>query len=140
MPGAELALGILSLLIAAAEHWDDCIRPFKRYRKFATEVDLFQQRLKVENTIFRNQCRILLENVTDDGAAAGQMLAEPSHPSWSDPEVAKELATHLAESRDACQTTIELIKARLENVQEESGSLGAIVAQDHKVRMIDFSQ
>ena len=135
MSGAEVVLGILPLLIAAAEHWDDCIRPFKRYRKFTTEVDRFQQHLKVQNTIFRNQCRILLENVTQDDAA-GQMLAEPNHPLWSDPEMERQLTSHLAESRDACHTTIELMTERLEDLHKESGKLGAIVAQDQDVRTI----
>lgn len=133
MSGAEVVLGILPLLIAAAEHWDDCLRPFKRYHKFATEVDRFQRHLKVQNTIFRNQCRILLENVTQDNSA-GQMLAEPHHPSWSDPEMERQLSTHLAESGDACHTTIELMTERLQDIQGESGALGAIIAQDQDVR------
>ena len=132
MSGPELILGILPLLISAAEHWDDCIRPFKRYRKFTTEVDRFQQRLKVQNVIFRNQCRILLENVVKDEGAE-QMLAEPKHPSWKDPEIEDRLAAHLAESRDACLATIELIEEKLGEVQEESQDLGAIVAQDQGV-------
>ena len=133
MSGAEVVLGTLPLLIAAAEHWDDCLRPFKRYRRFATEVHRFQQHLKIQKTIFRNQCRILLDNATQDDSA-GQMLGEPSHPSWSDPDIERQLAAYLAESRDACHTTVELIRGRLKDVYTESGELGVVVAQDQDVR------
>lgn len=135
MAGAEVVLGILPLLIAAAEHWDDCLRPFKRYRKFATEVHHFQQHLKIQRTIFRNQCRILLDNATQDDLA-GPMLKEPSHPSWSDPDIERQLATYLAESRDACHTAVQLIRERLDDVYTESGELGAVVAQDQDVRWV----
>ena len=133
MSGAEVVLGILPLLIAAAEHWSDCLRPFKRYRKFAAEVDRFQQHLALQHTIFQNQCRILLDNATQDDSA-GQMLKDSSHPSWLDPEVERQLDTHLAESRDTCHTIIELIKEKLGDVYRECGNLGAVVAQDHDVR------
>ena len=133
MSGAEVVLGILPLLIAAAEHWNDCLRPFNRYRKFATEVHIFQERFRIQNTIFRNQCRILLENATQDNSA-GQMLREPSHLSWSDPDIECQLAEYLAESRDACQIIIRLMKERLNDVYTESEELGAVVAHDQDVR------
>ena len=142
MSGPELILGILPLLISTAEHWDDCIRPFKRYRNFTTEVDRYQQHLKVQYTIFRNQCRILLENATHDHVAVQMALAERTHSLWSDSEIEQRLARHLAESNDACITTIELIEERLEGVQNESRDLGAVVAQDQEVittRLVDQS-
>ncbi|KAG7005327.1 hypothetical protein G7Y79_00020g048550 [Physcia stellaris] len=132
MSGAELVLAILPLLISAAEHWDDCIRPFKRYRRFAKEVDRFQQNLKVQYTIFRNQCRILLENVTQESTTVHDALSESNHPLWSDFEVEQQLEQYLAESRDACVAAIQLIEERLEKVQEESAGLGLIIAHDHE--------
>ena len=134
MSGAEIVLGILPLLLATAEHWDDCLRPFKRYRRFATEVDRFRQQLNVQHTIFRNQCRILLENVTEDDTAV-QMLAQWKHPLWSDSAMESELSKRLAESKGACAAAIELIAERLEGVLQESRDLESIVAaQDHLVK------
>ena len=134
MSGAEVVLGILPLLLSVAEHWDDCLRPFKRYRKFATEVDRFRQLLNVQHTIFRNQCRILLENVTEDNTAV-QMLAQWKHPLWSDSEIESELSKRLAESKDACVAAIKLIAERLEDVLKESRDLESVVAaQDHWVK------
>ena len=132
MSGAEVVLGILPLLIAAAEHWNGCLQTFKRYRKFATEVDLFQERLKIQKTVFRNQCRILLENATQDDSA-GQMLGEPSHLSSPNPIIECQLAEYLAESKDACQIITRLIRERLEDVHTESEELGIVVAHDRDV-------
>ena len=134
MSGAEVSLAIVPLLISAAEHWHSCVKPFKRFRKFSTEVDCFQERLKVQHTIFRNQCRILLENVIQDDDAPKQMLTEPGHPSWADPELERHLNCHLAESKDACLTIIRLMCERLQNVNQESHDLGEIVAQDKQVQ------
>ena len=134
MSGVEVVLGILPLLVSAAEHWDDCLRPFKRYRRFAAEVDRFRQHLNVQHTIFRNQCRILLENVTEDDTAV-QMLAQWRHPLWSDSETESQLSKRLAESKDACVEVIELITGILEDVLEESQDLESIVvAQDNLVK------
>lgn len=138
MSGAEVVLGILPLLVSAAEHWDDCLRPFKRYRSFAKEVDRFRQHLNVQHTIFRNQCRILLENVTEDDSAV-QMLAHWKHPLWSDSEIESQLSRRLAESKNACVAAIELIAERLEDVLKESRDLESIVvAQEHLVKTALF--
>lgn len=128
-------LGILPLVISAAEHYSECHQAFVRYRKFAAEVDRFQQHLKVQKTVFRNQCRILLGNVTAVAQqdAASSMLAERSHPLWADPETEKQLSDYLKDSQEACVTVIELIEARLKCVEKENNGFGAIVDAKHGV-------
>lgn len=98
MSGVEiavgLALGVLPLLISAAEHYDDCLRPFIRYKNFVKEADRFQNLLAIQKVIFKNQCRILLEEIIEHDVASS-MLNDPSganHPSWSDIELEKQLS------------------------------------------------
>jgi hypothetical protein len=89
MAGVEAAgfvLGVLPLMISAAEHYEDVFRPFKRYRKFATELDQYQQQLGTQKTIFRNECRLLLATLTNR-LTAKEMLREGKHPSWGDPDL-----------------------------------------------------
>ncbi len=109
--------------------YNECHQAFVRYRKFAAEADRFQQHLKVQKTVFRNQCRILLGNVTTvtQQDAASSMLGRRSHPLWADPETEQQVADYLKDSREACITVIELIEARLKCVERESHGLGAIV-------------
>jgi tRNA G26 N,N-dimethylase Trm1 len=135
-------LGVLPLVISAAEHYNECHQAFVRYRKFAAEVDRFQQHLKIQKTVFRNQCRILLGNVTtvSQQDAASSMLGEPSHPLWADPETEQQVVDYLKDSREACLTVIELIESRLECVEKESHSLGAIVDEKQGVGRSYFSK
>lgn len=132
MAGVEIGfgvLGILPLIISTAEHYNDCFRPFRRYRKFATEVDHFQQRFKIQRAIFRNQCRILLDIVTPQDATSS-MLEDPGHPLWIDREVDQQLAEYLEESKDACVAVVKLINEILRGVERESQSLETIVEED----------
>jgi hypothetical protein len=83
MTGVEAAgfvLGVLPLMISAAEHYEDVFRPFKRYRKFAPELELYQQQLGTQKTIFRNECHLLLATLTNRQTAK-EMLREGKHPS-----------------------------------------------------------
>ena len=125
-------LAVLPLIISAAENYEDCFGPFIRYRRFDKEVDRFQQQLKIQKVIFRNQCRLLLENVTEHDAAAN-MLDGRLHPSWSDPKLDNELASLLGSSKEACCITIEAIDGKLCNIEKESRGLGAIIDADNAV-------
>ncbi len=125
-------LAVLPLIISAAE---DCFRPFVRYRRFDTEVDRFQQKLKVQKTIFRNQCRFLLENVIEHDAAT-EMLEGRAHPSWSDLGLDNELATLLGDSREACCIIIRSIDEKLRDIEKESQDLSAIVDGSNAVSQL----
>ena len=125
-------LAVLPLMISAAEHYEACFRPILRYRRFDSEVDGFQQRLEVQKNIFRNQCRLLLESVTEHDAAAS-MLDRRLHPSWSDPKLDEELITMLGSSKEACCKIIEAIDRKLRDIEKESREFGAVIAADHAV-------
>lgn len=131
---AGLALGVLPLLTSAAEHYDDCLRPFIRYKNFAKEADRFRNLPGIQKTIFRNQCRILLEEIVEHDVASS-MLNGPSganHPSWSDVELEKQLSHLLGNSRDACITTVEMIEERLRDIEGESQDLETTIDQDSR--------
>lgn len=132
MSGPEFALALLPILISAVEHYDDCFRPLTRYRKFASELNRFQQLLKIQKAIFRNQCRILLENAVSQDVA-NQMLTERNHLSWCDVETERLLMEQLGSSREACVAVIELIDKRLCGIEKESRGFGIIVDQELQV-------
>ena len=132
---AGLALGVLPLLISAAEHYDDCLRPFVRYKNFAREADRFRQLLSIQKTIFRNHCRILLEEITEHDVASGMLSGPsgPSHPSCSDVELEEQLSKLLGDSRGACITTIEMIEEKLRDIDSESRDLATAIDHDSQV-------
>lgn len=136
MSGAEavagLVLGVLPLLVAAAEHYEDVFRPFARYRKFAQEVQIFQKQFKTQKTIFRNECRLLLTTLTDHDVA-NQMLEERCHPFWTDRNMDETFARQLGHSGDACAATIALIQDRLKDIDREGEGFCNIISTSHKV-------
>ncbi|PVH67686.1 hypothetical protein DL98DRAFT_275048 [Cadophora sp. DSE1049] len=137
MAGVEAAgivLGILPLMISAAEHYEDVFRPFKRYRKFSTELDLYQQQLGTQKTIFRNQCRLLVATLTNRQTAK-EMLREGNHPSWEDPDLNERFSIQLGDSAVACKNVINLIQGKLKEVEEKTENFGLVMQQSIPVRL-----
>ena len=136
MSGAEavagLTLGVLPLLINAAEHYDQCFRPFVRYKKIAKEADHFRNQLNTQRTIFRNQCRLLLEEIVDHDAASC-MLKTPEDPTWHDAALDAKIGELLGESKEACVATIEIIEQRLRHIQSESQELWTALDAERQV-------
>ena len=137
MSGVEaavgLAVGVLPLLISAAEHYDLCLRPFTRYKTFSKEADRYLSQLRTQKVIFKNQCRILLEDIIDHDAASSMLTSGKGHPLWSDVELESKLRQLLSESRDACISTIEMIEEHLQNVESEAQDLENAIDQDSQV-------
>lgn len=127
-----LTLAVLPLLISAAEHYQDILEPFARYRHFTSKVDRFQQRLKIQRTVFRNECRILLESVVEHDVAL-RMLEDKDHPQWVDQSVDTQLLEQLDSSKDACITIITQIEEQLLNVAKDSKDFEVAVAQSGQV-------
>lgn len=142
MSGIEavgLVLGVLPLLISAAEHYDDVIKPFKRYRKFAPELENYQQQLGAQKTIFRNECHWLLSSIIGR-QTAGEMLKNRTHGSWTDSSLDEKFSRQLGESGAACKTIIDLIQAKLKIIEEESESFGLVIQQSIPVSFLLFSR
>jgi hypothetical protein len=137
MAGVEAAgfvLGVLPLMISAAEHYEDVFRPFKRYRKFTTELDQYQQQLGTQKTIFRNECRLLLATLTNR-LTAKEMLREGKHPSWEDPDLNERFSIQLGDSGVACKNIINLMRGKLKEVEEKTESFGSVIQQSIPVRL-----
>lgn len=139
MSGAEavagLALGVLPVLVSAAEHYDSCLRLFVRYKNFAKEADRFQSQLVVQKAIFRNQCRILFEEITEHDVASS-MLSGPSdssHSSCSNLELEEQLSLLLGDSGAECLQTVKMIKERLGDIDGECQDLATTINQDCRV-------
>lgn len=131
MTGVEAAgfvLGVLPLLISAAEHYDEAFRPFERYRKFAPELKLYQQQLRIQQVIFRTECHWLLATLTSNEIAR-DMLREGRHPSWMDPDLDEKLAKQLGDSGAACKSIINLMQTNLRSVEKETQGFGLAIQE-----------
>lgn len=136
MSGAEavagLVIGVLPLLISAAEHYNDCFQAFRRYRKFTSEVKEFRQQFKIQKTIFRNQCRLFLEDAIEHDVAT-KMLDEKDHPYWHDSSKEAALVEQLGGSREACVAIIKSIMQKLKGIGKESQQLESVITESPEV-------
>lgn len=129
MSGLEVGfgvLGILPLIVSAADHYNKCHQLFRNYRNVTAEVDLFQEQLQTQKTIFRTECLLLLDNVCPKDAASA-MLGERSHPLWADKATEQQLAGHLNESKAACVATIKRVGERLKDVETKCEGLTEVL-------------
>ena len=131
MTGIEavgLVLGVLPLMISTAEHYEDVFRPFKRYLRYAPELRLYQQQLGAQKTIFRNECQKLLSMLIDRGTAK-DMLKESSHHLWEDHDLNRRMNEQLGDSGSTCKSIVDLIGAKLKEVEQETESFGLAIQQ-----------
>ena len=129
---AGIALAILPLLISAVEHYDDCLSPFARFKNFPKEAGRFIKLFNIQKAIFHNQCRILLEEVIEQDAAAS-MLRSSEHPFWCDTELEIQIVGLLDKSKVACADTIELINEKLSEVGSECQDLVTVMCNSDMV-------
>lgn len=129
---AGLALAILPLIFSAAKRYDSVLSPFLRYKRYAREVKIYSKELGIQRTIFRNECRNLLEEVIDHDSAS-RMLDLLAQDAWSDRDLDAQLVRQLGESLNAYVAIIELVEERLQDVEVENEEFGAIVHQEQQV-------
>lgn len=122
MAEAGLILAVIPLIISAADHYEDCIQPLKRYRNFAAEATKYQLSFGTQKTIFRNESRLLLEKIVDP-AVAGAMLLDSNHPDWNSQLYEERFVTLLGESREAYVATVLQITNILTQVKQENRKL-----------------
>lgn len=128
MSGFEIAgvvLGGLPLLIAAIEHYDDIVSPFKRWRKFVPELELFRLQLDLERTTFRNDCHILLETLTDRQTARRAL----DRSLRTDATLNAKYASRLGDSLDLCDDTIRVIREKLRVIGKEGDKFGHVATE-----------
>lgn len=130
MSGAEvgLVLAILPLLISTVEHYDDILRPFKRYKNYDFEIKKFKDELASERVIFHAESLLLLSSITSYDVAT-KMLEERDHPSWKDSNLESKLREFLGSSRDACENIISLIDNDLSKIREESQFFNTVICE-----------
>lgn len=118
MSGLEVlgvVLGLLPLVISAAEHYEDVCQPFTRYRDFHKGVQRFQSSLRTQRRIYLNSSLLLLQHITDHDTAS-QILSSSLEMSK---EFKEALANALGSSGEECMEIIQTIKETLQKINDE---------------------
>lgn len=118
MSGFEVlgvVLGVLPLLVSAAEHYEDICRPFVRYRDFHKGVQRFQSSLSTQRRIYLNSSLLLLRHITDKDTAT-QILNSSAE---MNEELKEALANALGSSGEECMGIIQTINETLQKIHDE---------------------
>ncbi|CAI7647767.1 unnamed protein product, partial [Penicillium manginii] len=112
-----LVLGVVPLIVSAAEHYDDILGPIQRYRKFSSKVKRLSAEIEVERAIFLTECQILLGTVADRSLVA-KMLNQHEHSFWNDKGLQANLNQKLGSLAPACEFLMSSIRQKLGKLQE----------------------
>jgi len=134
MSGIEVVgilLAVMPLLISAAEHYHDLATPFKRYRGFTGEARMFLAELQTQQTIFRNEARLLLGNVVGH-ARAVEMLMDPTDGAWNNQTISEAIDKHLGDCRAACVATLSSIDDSLVQISALEKKFAEVLEHDQR--------
>lgn len=130
--GAGLALAVLPILLSVTKHYEDCLSPFVRYKKFSKEAKCYLRQLAVQKAIYRNTCLFLLEDVVEHGIAA-RMLSMPADDAWLNQDLDDLIVEQLGSSKEACIAAVKLIEQKLQDIEAEHQKFKVILDQGEKV-------
>ena len=129
---AGLVLAIIPLLISAAEHYKDYISPIRQYHIIVPEVKLFQDALQVQQAIFKTQCQIVLEGTVERDTAVRMLAIGSADPSWQDVDLETQITKQLGSLKKPCVVVIDLIKQKLQEVENKTRELVVIADTGRK--------
>jgi hypothetical protein len=112
-----LVLGVLPLLISAAENYEITFQPFVTYRRHIREVERFTARLNTQRSIFHNECQLLLCEVDQN---LNDILGDPNHISRRDEQLSGRIQQLLGSSCAMCISTLNLINDTLNEITAET--------------------
>jgi hypothetical protein len=138
MSGVEvlgLVLGILPLLVSAIEHYEDVLRPIRRYRQFTSKAQRFCDELEAERTVFQAECQLLLGVVVDLDVAK-EMLSNPNHPSWRDEVVCTRFSCQLGTLGATCLSIVSKIEMKVNEIGDAFKDFSADISQPLDVRLL----
>ena len=131
---AGLALAILPLIVSTTQRYEDCFRPFLKYKRFAKEADGFRKLFGVQKAIFRNQCGILLQELVAHDAAMA-ILNGARHLSGFESDLERQLNELFGESKEPCAAIMNAIHDKLSDMESESQQLETTIEQERQVHV-----
>ena len=138
MSGVEavgLLLGIVPLLVSAIEHYEDVLRPIRRYRAYGSKSQRFCDELETQRNVYQAECQLLLgEFVGPD--TAREMLCNPQHPSWREPILSKSFESRLGSLGPTCLSVVSRINSSLKEIDQKFQGLISNRTQSSDVSLL----
>ncbi len=132
MSGAEvivgLVLGVLPLIIKAAESYKKIGEVIATYRKYSKAVHIFSIELSTQKTIFQNECTLILAEVVDNPVPLNEMFSQPAgavdsirlslRNNRNMDQLSERMIGRILDSYKQLEVLLELIAQNLEQIYE----------------------
>jgi hypothetical protein len=133
MAGVDVALGVIPLLFQVAEYSRTVYQQFKRWRKYVSELEEFQEKLLCYQCVFGKDCSLLLRSVTT--TAEFDWINERDVTELGNPELQRKLERKLSFYLDdqyaCCGMVMKKAKNELDILHAKSQRFqDAITVQD----------
>ena len=138
MEAFGVVLGILPLIISAIEHYD-FFAPFVCHCEFTRELQCFRRKLDARKLLFRNECRLLLEEFIQEHVVEEMFKDGSRHPSWEDEDMNERIRRHLGESYEAYIDMVKAIDGHVDKLKEKTKGFGIVLAPKPEVRAIHLN-
>lgn len=133
MSGAEvivgLVLGVLPLIIKAAESYKKIGEVIATYRKYSKAVHIFNIELSTQRTIFQNECTLILAEVVNNPVLLNEMFSEPAGAENSirlslrnnpnTEQLSERMIERILDSYKQLEVLLKLIAQNLEQIYED---------------------
>jgi hypothetical protein len=120
MSGVEvigLVLGVLPLVISAAENYKKCLEPLDRWRRFKFVFQDFITSVDIQRQMFQLVLKKLLIRVQLPAEEKQRLLTVPDYEGWSDPETVDAIRSRLGGSYDSCMEILRVMKEDMQELQ-----------------------
>jgi hypothetical protein len=114
---AGLVFGVIPIIVEVLKAYRatrDRLNAFRKHTQIVNEVQL---RYRVAATNFSNDCQLLLKAVVDDAYELSQMVGDPQHSGWHDPQLEARFRAFLDPDYALFEDIITLIRNVLRDTQ-----------------------
>ena len=109
---------VIRVLVEVAEHSHTVYQQFKRWRKYASELEEFQEELFCYQCVFRKDCSLLLRSVTTTDEF--DWIMERDVTELENPELERKLISYLDDQYTCCGVVMKKIKKELDILHAKS--------------------
>ena len=135
MSGVEVAglvFGVLPIIFEAIRAYSAVSDGLHTFRHWSREVDRVSEKLKTQEGIFRNECRLLLRLV-EDGQVADDMMKDNTNLRWTNKATNAKLKSVLKDNVELCCSIIKEVRGAVVEMTEEMQKFEVLRSQKQKV-------
>lgn len=121
MSGIEIAglvFGVVPIVVEILKSYRTTKERLSTFRRYGEVIQDVQLRYSVAAASFTNDCQLLLKGVVDDARELPEMLKDPQHSAWQDPQLEVRFRSFLDQDYTLLENITTRIRDLLRDTQE----------------------